>query len=197
VDKRILFPFASDRDFHQGYAWAMELASRIRGTLFFFTAIPEEVTDKVKQDVYLSLMRAQSDYLLYADTSKKGHEPVKTERLIEQGDYYASLISVLKKSRFDIAIIDPRAVALPTSAIEGMVEYSEGVIILPDQKGYTQPNEKPADEMEKKVTEDFYETLRRSDLYKLPSNFFRTLGQDKGLFNYLRGLFRKNPSQLL
>jgi hypothetical protein len=67
------------------------------------------------------------------------------------------------------------------------------VIVLPKRKeGLAKPPAGPVGEIENKITEDFYTILSQSDLYKLRGNFFRTLGRDKSLFNYLRGFFGKN-----
>src|SRR4029077_10830312 len=104
-----------------------------------------------------------------------------------------SLLKFLKTSEFDIMVIDPQASGLSSPAIDDVVAGSKAVIVLPDQAALS-PLERRLKETETKVTEDFYDILSHSDLYKLPGNFFKTLGQDKRLFNYLRGFFGKNPN---
>jgi hypothetical protein len=175
----------------------MELASRMNATPFFFTVVPaHHHHDKNRlSNVYHSLLEARGNYLQYFHLSNKGRSIPKTERLIEKGDFTWSLIKFVKKTKFDIIVVDLQASELSPTTLQDVVENANSVIVLPDQKqSLDHPLAGPGRAIEKKITQDFYDTLGQSDLYKVPGNFFRTLGRDRRLFNYLRGFFRKNQN---
>lgn len=133
----------------------------------------------------------------YFRFSKKGRSIPKTERLIEKGDFTWSLIKFVRKTKFDIIVVDLQASELSPTTLHDVVENANGVIVLPDQKQCLDSSLAGlGNTIEKKITQDFYDTLGRSNLYKVPSNFFHALGRDKWLFNYLRGLFRTNQDPL-
>lgn len=198
VSKKILFPFSFEKNFHRGYSWTMELASRMNATPFFFTVVPAHQHDQNRlSNVYHSLLEARGNYLKYFLFSKKGRSIPKTERLIEKGDFTWSLIKFIKKTKFDIIVVDLQASELSPTTLQDVVENANGVIVLPDQKqGLDHSLSGPDKTIEKKITQDFYDILGQSNLYKVPSNFFHALGRDKWLFNYLRGLFRTNQDPL-
>ena len=178
----------------------MELAVRMDATLYFFTTVPAQPNkekDFLRQ-VYHAMLAARGDYLQYFYTPTKGIAIAKTKRHIEKGDLSWSLMKFVTKTKFDIVVVDPVASGIKPSTIYDVVENSDGVIVLPEQK------EIPDDafyrdngEVEKNRTKDFFEVLQQSDLYKLQNNFFRTLGQDKKLFNHLRSLFIKKPQPMI
>jgi hypothetical protein len=174
----------------------MELASRMNATPFFFTVVPSHQHDQNRlNNVYHSLLEARGNYLQYFRISKRGKSVPKTERLIEKGDFTWSLIKFVKKTKFDIIVVDLQASELSPTTLQDVVENANSVIVLPDQKesrddALTGPNKA----IEKKIRQDFYAILEQSNLYKVPSHFFHTLGQDKRLFNFLSGLFRKNQN---
>jgi len=195
VSKRILFPFSFEKNFQRGYSWTMELASRMNATPFFFTVVPAHQHDQNPQgNVYHSLLEARGNYLQYFRFSnKKARSVPKTERLIEKGDFTWSLIKFVKKTKFDIIVVDLQASELSPTTLQDVVEHANGVIVLPDDKeSVDHPLTGPSKAIEKRIRQDFYEILEQSDLYKVHGNFFRTLGRDKRLFNYLRGFFSKN-----
>ncbi len=172
----------------------MELAVRMNATLYFFTTVPDHQQDDkyILRHVYHSLLVARGNYLQYYAAPTKGTAIAKTERLIEKGDLTWSLIKFVKKTNFDIVVVDPNASGLTAATIHDVVENSKGVIVLPDQKEI--PDDlanRTAKEIGKNPSDHFFEVLRQSDCYQLHSNFFRILGQDKRLFNYLRCFFRK------
>ena len=195
VGKRILFPFSFEKNFHRGYSWTMELASRMNATPLFFTVVPAHQEDpNLQGNVYHSLLEARGNYLQYFRFSnKKSRSIPKTERLIEKGDFTWSLIKFVKKTKFDIIVVDLQASELSPTTLQDVVEHANGVIVLPDEKeSLDHPLTGPSKAIEKKIKQDFYDILEQSDLYKVPANFFRTLGRDRRLFNYLRGFFTKN-----
>jgi hypothetical protein len=192
VHKKILFPFSPGRTMDTGYGWSMELASRMNAVLFFFTAVPETETNKSEfvENLSHSLLKAQGNYLQH--TTQLGQH-ARTQRHIEEGDFTFSLSKFIKKNRFDIVVIDPQASELPKTTLEYVVANSDGVIVLPDQPQDFYRDVSAANKAsEKKSTEAFYDVLHHSEIYKLHENFFRTLGRDKGVFNYLRAFFFKS-----
>ncbi len=196
MNKKILFPFSFEKNFHRGYSWTMELASRLNATPLFFTVIPSHQRDQNPvSNVYHSLLEARGNYLQYFRLSKTGKSIPKTERLIEKGDFTWSLIRFVKKTKFDIIVVDLQASELSPTTLQDVVENANGVIVLPDQKeARVNSLAGPSKAIEKRIKQDFYDILAQSNLYKVPSNFFHTLGRDKSLFNYLHGLFRKSQN---
>jgi hypothetical protein len=172
----------------------MELASRMNATPYLFTVIPAQEHDPNSQgNVYHSLLEARGNYLQYFRISKKGRSIPKTERLIEKGDFTWSLIKFVKKTKFDIIVVDLQASELSPTTLQDVVENANGVIVLPEEKQRLDRQlAGPSKTIEKKIRQDFYDILEQSDLYKVPSNFFRILGRDRGLYNYLRGFFTKD-----
>jgi hypothetical protein len=197
VSKKILFPFSFEKDFHRGYSWTMELASRMNATPFFFTVLPARYPNDQNRisKVYHSLLEARGNYLQYFHDAKNVRAIPKTERLIEKGDFTWSLIKFVKKTKFDIIVVDLQASELSPTTLQDVVENANGVIVLPDQKESPDHSaDGTAKGVEKKITQDFYDILGQSNLYKVPSYFFQALGRDKKVFNYLRSLFRKNQN---
>jgi hypothetical protein len=191
VHKKILFPFSPGKSFDVGYTWAMELAARMNGALSLFTTVPTDEENNVafRQHVYNSLLAAQGNYSQYVS---RNLSPSPTEPHIGQGDFTGSLSQFLKTNRFDIVVIDPQASGLPKTALEEVVENSNGVIVLPHHQ--RKPDSRgplSRQENEKKIAEAFYDVLHQSELYKIHDNFFRTLGRDQPLFNYLRSFFKR------
>ncbi len=62
------------------------------------------------------------------------------------------------------------------------------MIVLPEGQ---RPSE---DKAPQPMADHFYDILRKSELYKLPENFFSTLGNDRSVFNYLRRFFQKDKA---
>src|SRR5258706_2550505 len=195
LSMRILFPFSFEKNFHRGYSWTMELATRTNATPFFFTVVPAQNRhdNEPSSHVYHSLLEARGNYLKYFRFSKRSRSIPKTERLIEKGDFTWSLIKFVKKTKFDIIVVDLQASELSPTTLQDVVENANGVIVLPEeQQRLDRPLAGPSKTIEKKIRQDFYDILEQSDLYKVPSNFFRILGRDRRLYNYLRGFFTKD-----
>lgn len=165
----------------------MELAARMNAKLFFFTAVPSEKNEAGLRHVYHSLLAARGSYLQHANPLER-KPTVKTERCIERGDFTWSLLKFVRRKKFDVIVVDPKASVLSPDTLQDVVAHSNGVIVLPEQ---TTGLDEPAHE----ATEQFYDILRNSETYKLPGNFFSTLGKDKSLFNYLRKIFSGGPAQ--
>jgi hypothetical protein len=109
---------------------------------------------------------------------------VRREPCITAGELREKLLEHLKKNPVDIVIIDPAISYDLSRGVKEIVKQSGGVILLSKQGTGDPPPEQPG-------PDHFYEHLRRAELYKLPENFFASLGQDHSVFNYLRKFFQK------
>lgn len=174
--KKILFPFSADTAYYDGYSWASELASKMSTELLLFTASPHK-DEQSLEVIHHSLLEAQGHYLQSA--RYKNIRPARTERWIETGDLRNTLTAFLRQHTSYITILDRSLPSLDQPLLAEVIQFSGGVIVLPtagekeDQQGA------------------FYEKLQRAELYKLPQNFFDSLGNDRSLFNYLSNFFKK------
>ena len=138
----------------------MELAVRMDATVYFFTTVPahpHKEKDFLRQ-VYHAMLAARGDYLQYFHTPTKGIAIAKTERHIEKGDLSWSLMKFVKKTKFDIVVVDPVASGITPSTIYDVVENSDGVIVLPKQKEIPDnPFCRDGMEIEKNRTKDFFD----------------------------------------
>jgi len=174
--KKILFPFSVDTPYHEGYFWAVELAIKMKAELLLFTALETKDEQNV-QRVFHSLLEAQGHYLKQSPDKDLSHK-IKTERCIETGNLTHSLLSFLKKNKVDITVVDTALPVNIQSELSEVIDHSPGAIVL---------NRNNAE----KQQVSFYEKLQHAELYKLPENFYDTLGGDHSLFNYLRKVFRR------
>ncbi len=198
MSKKILFPFSFEKNFHRGYSWTMELASRMNATPTFFTVVPVSSTNDNNplRKVYHSLLEARGNYMQYFGLTKSRKSIPKAERLIEKGDFTWSLLQFVKKTKFDIIVVDMQASDLSPTTLNDVVENANGVIVLPENKeSLDKALQGPDKSIEKRITKDFYDILGQSNLYKVPGNFFSALSGDKLLFNYLGNAFRKSRHQ--
>ncbi len=181
VPKTLLYPFSIDHPYFEGYAWACELAQRMKARLQVFTTSP--VQPVATRSVYHSLLEAHGYYMEHYPHTRAQSSEVLAEPHIAAGELEIELVSHLKTNPVDIVIIDPFMSATLAQELSEIIRQSGGVIVLPPEKGgsSTPPS-----------SEKFYDDLRRARLYKLPSNFFFTLGKDHSAFNYLRKFFQKN-----
>jgi len=177
--KKILFPFSANTSYHEGYSWASELASKMNTDLLLFTTSHNR-DEQSLEIIHHSLLEAQGHYL--QSGHHKDSKPAHTERWIETGDLKKSLLEFLKKNTSYITILDPSLPSFDQLLLAEVIRFSGGVIVLPvTGEHYDERNQDGA----------FYEKLQKAELYKLPQNFFDTLGNDRSLFNYLSRFFRK------
>lgn len=188
VKKVLLYPFSIDCPYFEGYAWAMELAFRMRASLQLFTTISAGQKVKGSTDsIYHSLLEAHGYFLQhYHQDGIKSNEVKHEACIILEGELKEELISHLKTNPVNIVIIDSSVISgANTGGVKEIVKESAGVILLsedqPSDDNMTHPSR----------ADHFYDRLRRADLYKLPENFFDTLGNDHSLFNYLRKFIQR------
>jgi hypothetical protein len=184
--KTLLYPFDINSPYFEGYAWAVELALRMKAKLQLFTTTIRPYGEPIADDtIYHSLLEAHGYYLEhYQHAGIKSNEVVREPNIVN-GDLKNELLIHLKKNPIDIVIIDSEFLSRNFKTIGDIERESRGMIILPDGQS---PSENKAPQP---MADHFYETLRKSELYKLPENFFSTLGNDLSVFNYLRKFFQK------
>jgi len=175
--KKILFPFSVDTPYYEGYSWAVELASKMEAELWLFTASKDK-TEETVQQIFHSLLEAQGHYLQLS-ANKPAKVKIKTERWIETGSLKNALLTFLKSNSVDITILDSSLLMDKQSESE-VIDFSRGAIVLSSKK-----------EMTTEYESQFYKKLQEAELYKLPDNFYATLGNDHSLFNYLRNFFKR------
>ncbi|NOT73982.1 MAG: universal stress protein [Cyclobacteriaceae bacterium] len=184
--KTLLYPFNINTPYFEGYAWAMELALRMKARLQLFTTT--EVAPGITttpDSIYHSLLEAQGYFLEHYQHSGIKSNVAALEPNIVKGNLKDELISHLRKKSVDIVIIDPFFLSTHFREITEIEKQSKGLIILPEHKEPSSEKSHPPG------TDHFYDVLRRAELYKLPENFFNTLGNDLSVFNYLRRFFQK------
>ena len=177
--KKILFPFSVDTPYYDGYSWAVELAAKMEAELWLFTASKDKNEETV-QHIFHSLLEAQGRYLQLSHN--KNASKIKTERWIETGNLKNALLSFLKSNPVDITVLDA-SLSMDKQSESEVIDYSRGAIVLAAK------NEKRSSS-----ENQFYEKLQEAELYKLPENFYNTLGSDSSLFNYLRKVFKRKQS---
>jgi hypothetical protein len=182
--KVLLYPFCVDRPYFEGYAWALQLCARMKASLQLFTIIPPTHDPQSSTDViYHSLLEANGYFLQHYRGQAISLHAIPKETCIVQGDQFdKQLLLHLESNPVDIVILDP--VTTPSGAQE-IANGSRGVILL--------PKEKPGTIIDH--GDRFLDRLRRAKLYRLPENFFDTLGRDNSLFNHIRQFFSKRSNQ--
>jgi hypothetical protein len=182
LKKVLLYPFSTEVCYFEGYSWATELALRMNARLQLVTTTSlSNDLSSTRDTIYDSLLRAQGYYLEHYRRASPPNE-IKSEPFIAEGDLGSALVSHLKINPVDVVILDPSFLAKNYKKLNDIVDACGGVIALP--RNQTPPADAPR-------TDHFYDVLRRAEFYKLPENFFSTLGRDHTLFNYLRKFFQR------
>jgi hypothetical protein len=178
--KLLLYPFSIDRPYFEGYAWALQLCARMNASLQLFTIIPQSHDPRLSTDmVYHSLLEANGYFLQhYPDQGINPHSIPKEACIVQGEQLDEQLLLHLKSNPVDIVILDPVTTA---GGAQEIANESRGVILLSKEKADGSTDQ----------ADRFLDRLRRAKLYKLPENFFETLGRDYSLFNYLRNFFGK------
>jgi len=185
LKKTLLYPFYVNSPYFEGYAWAVELALRMKAKLQLFTSttIPSGATIPA-DSIYHSLLEAHGYYLEHYKNPDIKLSDISRKPNITNGLLKDELISYLRKNRVDIVIIDPLFLSAQIKEIPEIEKQAKGLIFLPERKSFENISAQP-------LTDHFYDVLQRSELYKLPENFFVTMGNDLTVFNYLRKFFQK------
>ncbi|HWA35158.1 MAG TPA: hypothetical protein VG737_13550 [Cyclobacteriaceae bacterium] len=182
LKKILLYPFSTEFFYFENYAWVTELAWRMNARLQLITTTSlSENLSSTRDAIYDSLLQAQGYYLQHYHSGSNSGE-IKSEPYIAEGDLGSALMTHLKNNPVDVVVLDASFLSRNYKKLGDIVESSGGVIALPRH---------PVTTNEKSKSDQFYDTLRRSELYKLPENFFSTLGSDRTVFNYLRKFFQR------
>jgi len=186
IHKTLLYPFSVNASYFAGYAWATELALRLNARLQLFTVTRSD-DPAAAEAVYQSLLAAHGYYLHHFQHDKARMTRAIREQYIVAGELKDGLIQHLKNNQVDIMIIDPAFQSLQGNSLKEIVREAQGAIILSNQPD-------PGGELgQLSITDHFYNQLRNAEFYKIPENFFSSLGHDHTVFNYLRKLFQKSP----
>jgi hypothetical protein len=176
----LLYPFTIDRPYFEGYAWALQLSARMKATLQLFTIIPQTSDPQLSTDlIYYSLLEANGYFIQHYRGQGINPNSIPKETRIVQGDRLdEQLLLHLKNNPVDIVIIDPVTAA---AGAQDIANESRGVILLAREKAETTNDH----------ADHFFDRLRKAKLYRLPENFFETLGEDYSLFNSIRRFFSR------
>ncbi len=185
LKKVLLYPFSTEVSYFENYAWATELAWRMNARLQLITTTSlTSNLSSTRDSIYESLLQAQGYYLEHYRHGTQPNE-IKSEPVIADGDLGQALMKHLKKNPVDVVVLDPSFLARNYKKLGDIVDAAGGVIALPRNDTFSQDQTK---------SDHFYEILRRAELYKLPENFFSTLGNDRTVFNYLRKFFQRKEA---
>lgn len=187
AEKTLLYPFSIDSPYFEGYAWAVELARRMKARLQLYISTSPDTNNSHDNDaLYHSLLEADGYYLQHYLEDGIKLSQVKMEPFLAAGELKEGLIAHLRKNPIDIVILDPSFSLTVREGLKEIVKVSRGVILLSNDHS-------PRREWPQTPSADyFYDNLRNAELHKLPRNFFITLGKDHAGFNYLRKFFSKN-----
>jgi len=183
IHKTLLYPFSVNSSYFEGYAWAFELALRLNARLQLFT-----VSHSDEEAVYQSLLAAHGYYLHHFKHDPATRSRILREQYIVTGVFREELAKHLKNNPVDIMIIDTAFQAQHSSHLKDIVKESNGAIILSNNPVYAD------DSSVSSITDHFYNQLRNAEFYKIPENFFSSLGHDQTVFNYLRSFFQKSTN---
>lgn len=185
MSKTILYPFRIDSDFRVGYAWSSELARRLRARLALFTTFtpPQASSSEPVADIYHALAEAQGYYVKNFQLLPLRLQPVRSERIFLTGEFDPSFTSFLDQRIPDMVVL--QSDMFPNEFMKRIIDTGCGVIIVSPLEQMKAPSSK------KDRAQLFIDILQQAAFYNVPASFFRTISEDKGLFNYLSSFFRK------
>jgi hypothetical protein len=177
-----LYPFRIDTDFRVGYAWSAELCRRLKARLSLFTTITPTSAEPVA-DVYHALAEAQAFYVKNFQLLQLRLKPVKSERNFLQGEFAPTFLDFAYQSTPHIVVL--QSDLFPNEIMKGIINSGCRVIVLSSSEILKTPTTR------KDRAELFITMLQHAAFYNIPTSFFKTIGQDTGLFNYIAALFKK------
>ena len=90
----VLFPFSIEEDNKDRYTKAVNFAHKKEADLILFTALEQEKTEKILDDVYFHLLELNGHFQM--QNGWKAVPNLKTERKITSGNFYNNLEKVAK-----------------------------------------------------------------------------------------------------
>ena len=114
LKKVILYPFAINSSYFEGYAWAVELSIRMNAKLQLFTttAIAPGITAP-SDSIYHSLLQAHGYYLEHYNHSESKPREVSREPSITNGELKDDYLNPVVMSKKKISKGKPAAKAKP------------------------------------------------------------------------------------
>lgn len=172
----ILYPFSLSTDFEAGFVWAEELARRMKANLVLLTAVSQRSDEKVMH-VYDAILRAQGHQ---AQFETENH--ILPGIRIEVGELPLAILDHLKKNLVDVLVLDPHLPFEINNFEKEFVDAANSAIILQAANGWQDQ------------TRSFFSRFQSADIRKLPDHIYSTLSNDRGFFNFLGSMFRRNAS---
>ncbi len=176
----LLYPFKIDTDFRAGYAWSAELSRRLKLRLSLFTTITKTSAEPVA-DVYRALADAQSYYVQNFEILRLRLKPIKSERNFLEGEFLETFYDFTDQNPPHIIVM--QSDLFSNEVMKGVIESGKKVIILSSNEVLKSSNTK------KGRAQLFITMLQRAALYNIPASFFKTIGEDTGLFNSIAAFF--------
>ncbi|HTE29750.1 MAG TPA: hypothetical protein VK666_05205 [Chryseolinea sp.] len=181
--KTVLLPFHYDYDFKAEYAWSFELATRLKGQLSLFTSIPENTLTYLSP-LYQDLIEAKEFHIRTSALPYQAKHRHPVSRHFVMGDFETTFLHFVEECKADIIVLPD--LILSKRLMNMLIISSKQLIALPR---FESDDKAPRDDRSGEAF--FLETLHHAACYNLPSSFFRTVSEDKGLFNYIAALFSK------
>ena len=185
----IVYPFLYHADFSRGYSWTIELARKLSMPVFLFTVISHEYAATEKEACYYAFMKAHSTYIEPFVATHASTPEVRTEQICIESDTLAPrfefstrLIQLVRQKRDAIVVLQPNLFS--ESDQQQIIQASNSTIVLPGGIEQSRDEEFTINE-----EQTFYETFRLSHHFKMSDYFLKSLGSDKGSFNYLTSVF--------
>lgn len=182
--KTVLFPFNNKETFQAGFIWSLQLATKLKGQLSLFTALPEK-PEANASSIYNDLIEARDSYIRAVGIFPGTKKPHPVVRNFVKGDFLATFLHFVEEYRYDVLVL-PSSL-LPGRILNNFVNSHKHVIALAPTRGHS-----PDPDISSTDNHFFVETLHRSACYNLPTSFYRSVSEDKSLFNPIGALFRRN-----
>ncbi len=180
--KTLLFPFATDSPYFDGYSWSVSLAVRTGGTLQLLAAAPQYPTSAERVNtIYCSRLEAHGHYLEHYHQVDWKKPVIKLNTLPDDqlGD---GLQDYVKRRLPDIIILDWLFCERNSALVKNLIKSNARLILLP-----APPKKRPSGSS----VDLFYNQLLEAKFHNIPEDFYTDLSTDKSGFNYLRQLFQK------
>lgn len=182
--KTVLFPFNNKENFKAGFTWSLQLATKLKGQLSLFTTLPEN-PEAYASSIYKDLIEARDSYIRAVGIFPGTKKPHPVVRNFVKGDFLTTFLHFIEGYQYDVLVL-PSSL-LPGKIVNTFINSHKHIIALAPSSGRSSDQDISSTD-----NHFFVETLHRSACYNLPASFYRTVSEDKSLFNPIGALFRKN-----
>jgi hypothetical protein len=129
--KTLLFPFATDSPYFDGYSWSLSLAARMGGTLQLLAAAPEFPTSAERANtIYCSRLEAHGHYLEHYH-QHHWKKPVIKLQMLPDNRLVDGLLNYLEHQSPDIIILDWSFCEKSSSLVKNLIKSNARLILLP------------------------------------------------------------------